>query len=318
MKLKTVLNSILYWLLYGLWWLVSLLPMWFHYLLADVLYLFVAHVLRYRHKVIDKNLANAFPELTDAERRRMKHQFYHYFCDLFAEIVKYATMRPSNIKRRMVFHGAEKVREILRDGQDVAFMLGHYCNWEWMTSYPLWLEGFEASFGQVAHLLENPVMDRLISTIRNRAGSQTVAMQETLRWLLRGRQEGHPTVLAYVSDQVPLWWNIHHWLNFMNQDTPVFTGLERIARKLNQAVVYIDARRVRRGYYEAEVHVITRDPNSLPEFGITDEYFRLLEETIRREPQYWLWTHNRWKRTREEFNRDYEVKEGRVVRKNRP
>ena len=318
MKLKTVLNSILYWLLYGLWWLVSLLPMWFHYLLADVLYLFVAHVLRYRHKVIDKNLANAFPELTDAERRRMKHQFYHYFCDLFAEIVKYATMRPSNIKRRMVFHGAERVREILRDGQDVAFMLGHYCNWEWMTSYPLWLEGFEASFGQVAHLLENPVMDRLISTIRNRAGSQTVAMQETLRWLLRGRQEEHPTVLAYVSDQVPLWWNIHHWLNFMNQDTPVFTGLERIARKLNQAVVYIDARRVRRGYYEAEVHVITRDPNSLPEFGITDEYFRLLEETIRREPQYWLWTHNRWKRTREEFNRDYEVKEGRVVRKNRP
>ena len=318
MKLKTLLNSILYWLLFGLWWLVSLLPMWLHYVLADVLYVLVAHVLRYRSKVIDKNLANAFPELTDAERQRMKHQFYHYFCDFIAEIVKYATMRPDNIKRRMVFHGAEKVREILRDGQDVAFMLGHYCNWEWMTSYPIWLEGVEASFGQVAHLLENPIMDRLINKMRDRQGSKTVAMQETLRWLLRERQEGRPTVLAYVSDQVPLWWNIHHWLEFMNQDTPVFTGMERIARKLNQAVIYIDARRVRRGYYEADVHVITRNPNSLPEFAITDEYFRLLEATIRREPQFWLWTHNRWKRTREEFNRDYEVKDGRVVKKNRP
>ena len=318
MKLKTLLNSILYWLLFGLWWLVSLLPMWLHYVLADALYVLVAHVLRYRSKVIDKNLANAFPELTDAERQRMKHQFYHYFCDFIAEIVKYATMRPDNIKRRMVFHGAEKVREILRDGQDVAFMLGHYCNWEWMTSYPIWLEGVEASFGQVAHLLENPIMDRLINKMRDRQGSKTVAMQETLRWLLRERQEGRPTVLAYVSDQVPLWWNIHHWLEFMNQDTPVFTGMERIARKLNQAVIYIDARRVRRGYYEADVHVITRNPNSLPEFAITDEYFRLLEATIRREPQFWLWTHNRWKRTREEFNRDYEVKDGRVVKKNRP
>ncbi len=227
-------------------------------------------------------------------------------------------MRPDNIKRRMVFHGAEKVQEILSEGQDVAFMLGHYCNWEWMTCYPIWLEGHDIACGHVSHELENPVVNRLMRTLRNRLGSQTVAMQETLRWLLRERKEGRPTVLAYVSDQVPLWWNIHHWLDFMNQDTPVFTGMERIARKLNQAVIYIDARRVRRGYYEAEVQVITCEPNSLPEFAITDEYFRRLEATIRREPQYWLWSHNRWKRTREEFNRDYEVKDGRVVKKNRP
>lgn len=315
MKLKTALNSILYWLLYGLWWLVSLLPMWFHYALADALYVLVAHVLRYRRKVIDKNLANAFPELTDAERRKLKHQFYHYFCDFIAEIVKYATMRTDNIKRRMVFHGTDKVCEILREGQDVALMLGHYCNWEMMTSYPIWLQGIDAGYGQIVHELENPVFNRLMRAVRNRMGSQTVAMQDTLRWLLRHRKEGHPTILAYVSDQVPLWWNIHHWLDFMNQDTPVFTGLERIARKLNQAVIYIDARRVRRGYYEAEVQVITRDPNSMPEFGITDEYFRRLEATIRHDPQYWLWSHNRWKRTREEFNRDYEVKGGRVVKR---
>lgn len=311
--IKRLLNNIAFWLLYGIWYTLSLLPMWLHHALADVLYVLVAHVVRYRRKVIDKNLANAFPELTDAERRRIKFDFYHFFCDFIAEIVKFSSMRPENIKRRMVFHGVEHVRDIINDGQDVALMLGHCGNWEWMTCYPLWFKDFDVSFGHVSHMLENPVMSRLISKVRSRLGSQTIPMQETLRWLLQGRQDGHPTILAYLSDQVPMWHNIHHWVDFMNQDTPVFTGVERIARKLNQAVIYVDMRCVRRGYYEAEVQVITRDPNSLPEFSITDEYFRRLEATIRRAPQYWLWSHNRWKRTREEFDRNYQVVNGRVI-----
>ncbi|MBO4871582.1 MAG: lysophospholipid acyltransferase family protein [Muribaculaceae bacterium] len=311
--MKKFLQNILFYVLYGTWCILSLLPLWFHYILADILYVLVAHVVHYRHRVIDKNLAHAFPELSDVERRRLKNRFYHFFCDFIAELVKFSTMHPNNIKRRMVFHGAEQVRDIINDGQDVALMLGHCGNWEWMTSYPLWFEGADAGFGQVAHTLENPVMERLICAVRNRFGSQTIAMKETLRWLLQERAEGHPTILAYISDQVPTWQNIHHWIDFMNQDTPVFTGVERIARKLNQAVVYVDMQRVKRGYYEAEVQVITRDPNSLPEFAITDDYFRRLEAAIRRTPQYWLWSHNRWKRTREEFNRKFEVVNGRVI-----
>ena len=311
--MKKFLQNISFYVLYGTWCLLSLLPLWFHYILADILYVLVAHVVHYRRRVIDKNLANAFPELTDAERRQLKYQFYHFFCDFIAEIVKFSTMRPDNIKRRMVFHGADQVRDIINDGQDVALMLGHCGNWEWMTSYPLWFEGADAGFGHVTHTLENPVMERLICVVRNRFGSQTIAMKETLRWLFQGREEGHPTILAYISDQVPTWQNIHHWIDFMNQDTPVFTGVERIARKLNQAVIYVDVQRVRRGYYEAEVQVITRDPKSLPEFAITDDYFRRLEAAIRRAPQYWLWSHNRWKRTREEFDRKFEVVNGRVI-----
>ena len=316
--MKRWLKNIAFHVLHGMWQLLSLLPLWFHYVLADILYVLVAHVFHYRRKVIDKNLANAFPELTDAERRRLKYQFYHYFCDYIAELVKLSTMRPANIKRRMVFHGAEQVRDILNDGQDVALMLGHCGNWEWMTGYPLWFEDVDARFGHVVHSLENSVMDRLISLVRSRFGSYTVSMQETLRWLLQGHKEMRPTVMAYISDQVPTWQNIHHWLDFMHQDTPVFTGVERIARKFNQAVVYVDMQRVRRGYYEADVHVITRDPASMPEHAITDEFFRRLEVTIRRAPQYWLWSHNRWKRTREEFNRNYEVVNGRVVARKKP
>ena len=311
--MKKFCNNILFYVLYGLWYAWSLLPLWFHYVMADVMYLILAYVLRYRRKVIDKNLAKAFPELSDAERRRIKHKFYHFFCDYLAETVKFTTMRLDNLKRRMVFYGEEMVRGILNDGQDVAFMLGHYGNWEWMTCYPMCFEGIDARFGHVSHVLENPAMNRLMRAVRNHVGSQTVGMKETLRWLVQSRKEGLPTILAYVSDQVPKWQNIHHWLEFMHQDTPVFTGVERIARRLNQAVIYVDVRCVKRGYYEAEAHIITRDPNSLPEFAITDEYFRRLEATIRRAPQYWLWSHNRWKRTHEEFDRRFEVVNGRVV-----
>ena len=144
-------------------------------------------------------------------------------------------------------------------------------------------------------------------------GSQSIAMRDTLRFISQANQQGKQSVIGYISDQVPLWQNIHHWLTFFNQDTPVFTGVERIARKYGQAVFYVDVQRLSRGHYQAEFQLITDAPAAMPEFAITDEYFRRLEATIRRAPQYWLWSHNRWKRTRQEFDHNYEVIGGRVV-----
>ena len=129
------------------------------------------------------------------------------------------------------------------------------------------------------------------------------------------KQADRPTMLGYINDQVPKWENIHHWLTFLNQETPVFTGIERITRQLNQAVVYIDVKRLRRGYYECEYQVITRDPSTMGEYELTDIYFQRMEQTINRAPQFWLWSHNRWKRTREEFDRRFKVVNGRVVEK---
>ena len=313
MKFKNILNHALYGALYGTWYLLSLLPMWLHYLLADLLYVLIAIVLRYRRRVIDKNLANAFHELTVEQRNRIKRDYYHFFCDYIAETVKFATMSHKNIRRRMVFNGVDQVIDILNSGQSVALMLGHYGNWEMVTSLRLWMGNLDYGYGHIYHPLENEVMDRLFLTFRNRLGSESIPMRETLRWLLQHQHEGRPSMVGYISDQVPTWQNIHHWLTFFNQETPVFTGAERIARKLNQAVVYVDVKRIKRGFYEAELQIITRDPNSMPEMAITNEYYRRMEQTIRRAPQYWLWSHNRWKRTREEFDRRFEVKNGRVI-----
>ncbi|MBQ9465625.1 MAG: lysophospholipid acyltransferase family protein [Muribaculaceae bacterium] len=313
--MKQVLDTILYWALYGGWYTLSLLPMWLHYALGRVLYLLLAYVLRYRHKVIDKNLAAAFPDMSDDERRRLRLSFYSFFCDYIAETVKFATMSRQDIERRMTFENAEQADELVKQGRSVALMLGHYGNWELVTSIRRCFTREDAGYGHLYHPLENAAMDRLFLTFRDRMGSKSVAMRDTLRWLTGHERAGRPTVLGYISDQVPLWTNIHYWLTFMNQETPVFTGVERISRKMRQAVFYVDVRVVKRGYYVARLVPITLDASQEPYHFVTDRYFELLEQTIRRAPQYWLWSHNRWKRTREEFERDWQVVNGRVVRR---
>ena len=220
-------------------------------------------------------------------------------------------MSRSQMRRRMVFKGTDVVDEVVRNGQSCAVYLGHYCNWEWITSLPLWVTP-EAQCGQIYHVLENQEFDKLFLKLRQRWGAVCIPMAETLRRLIQYRQANQPVVIGYIGDQVPFWNNIHHWCQFLNHDTPVLTGTERLARQTGQAAFYLDVRRLRRGYYEAEFKLITREPKQLAECELTDIYFRMLEESIRRDPACYLWSHNRWKRTREEFNLRYDPDTGRV------
>jgi len=312
---KAILRNIGYGALVVGWYALSLLPMWVHYRLSDVMYVLVAYVVRYRHHVVQTNLRNAYPNASDAEIKVLQRRFYRHFCDVLVETVKYATISQRNIKRRMTFKGSEQIAEILNSGQSIALLLGHYGNWEWVTSFGLWLPPLEreAVLGQIYHPLENRLMNRLVLHVRNRMGPVCVPTSETLRWIIGNKNEGRLTMLGYINDQVPMWNNIHHWLRFLNQETPVFTGIERITRQQKQAVVYLEMTCPRRGYYECEFQVITRDPASWDSYELTNEYFRRLEQTINRAPEYWLWSHNRWKRTHAEFDRRFKVVNGRVV-----
>ena len=288
--------------------------MWLHYLFADVLYYLLYYVIRYRLQVVRKNLASSFPEKTQPELRQIEKGFYHWFCDYLAESVKLMTISKGNLQKRMVFKGTEVVDEIVESGQSCAVYLGHYGNWEWITSLPLWVTP-KAQCGQIYHPLENSVFDTLFLRLRQRMGAVCISMQDTLRKILEFRKEGQPVVIGYISDQKPNWFNIHHWVDFLHHDTPVLTGTERIARKVNHAVFYMDVRRIKRGYYEAEFKLMTREPQKMEEYQITDIYYQMLEESIRKAPEYWLWSHNRWSRTHEEFNERFEVIDGKVIAK---
>lgn len=317
--MKAFFQNIAFWAIYGTWYALSLLPLWMHYLFSDILYLVLAYVLRYRHRVVWKNLKTSYPDKSDKELKTLQHQFYRHFCDILVETVKYTSITDRNIMRRMTFKGADKVAEILNSGQSVALLLGHYGNWEWVSSLVLWVRPLITNntvMGQIYHPLENEVINRVVLKTRDRMKSDSVSMKETLRWIIGNKRDGRPTILGYINDQVPKWENIHHWLTFLNHpDTPVFTGIERIVHSQNQAAVYLDVKRVGRGRYDCEFQVITRDPSTMGEFELTDIYFQRMEQTINRAPQYWLWSHNRWKRTREEFDRRFKVVNGRVVEK---
>ena len=301
-------------LLYAIFYAFSLLPLRVHYLLSTMLYVLLRYMVRYRLKVVRKNLSTSFPEKSESELRAIENGFYRFFCDYLVESIKLMTIGRENLKRRMVFKGIERIDQCINEGQSVAVYLGHYCNWEWVTSLPLWFTP-EVKCGQIYHPIENKAFDNLFLRLRQRQGALCIPMQETLRKILEFRQTGQPIVIGYISDQKPNWVNIHHWVDFLHHDTPVLTGTERIIRKVGHAVFYLDVRRIKRGYYEAEFKLITRNPREIEgEFGITDIYYQMLEQSIVRAPEFWLWSHNRWSRTREEFNERFEVVDGKVIR----
>jgi KDO2-lipid IV(A) lauroyltransferase len=309
--------KIVYYLVTVVWYLLSLLPFWMHYLLSDLLYVILYRIIGYRKKVVRSNLATSFPEKGEAELRKIERGFYHFFGDYIAESVKLMTISRKNLKKRMVFKGADAINEVIESGQSCAVYLGHYCNWEWITSMPLWVTP-KAQCGQIYHPIENKDFDRLFLRLRQRLGALCIPMQDTLRKMLEFRKVGQPVIIGYISDQKPHWVNIHHWIDFLHHDTPVLTGTERIVRKLNHAVFYADVRRIRRGYYEMTIVPITREPQKMGDYELTDRYYQLLEESIQRAPEFWLWSHNRWSRTREEFNERFEVVDGKVIARSNP
>ena len=309
--------NILYYPLLAIWYLLSMLPLRVHYVISDGMYLMLYRLLGYRRKVVRVNLRNAFPEKTEEELQRIERGFYHFFCDYLAESVKLMTISRENLRRQMVFKGTDIVDEVIEDGQSCAVFMGHLCNWEWVTSLPLWVTP-KAQCGQIYHPIENHTFDRLFLRLRQRLGAVCIPMKDTLREIISYRRKNQPVVIGYIADQKPHWVNIHHWLYFLHHDTPVLTGTERIVKKVNHAVFFLDVRRVRRGYYEATFKLITREPHKMPDYEITDAYFQLLEDSIRRAPEFWLWSHDRWKRTREEFNARFEVVDGKVIAKDHP
>ncbi len=282
--------------------LLSLQPLRMLYLLSDGLYLIIYYIVRYRRPLVRKHLADCFPEKTDSERRKIEKGFYAWFCDYLMETVKLYTMSEKQMRRRMTFVNVEQVKASVAKGRSCAVYLGHYCNWEWITSLPLSMDN-AAVCGQIYHALENRAFDKIFLRLREKFGAVSIPMAETLRSIVRYRQEGKQVVIGFIADQVPFWNNIHYWTNFLHHDTPVLTGTERIVRKMGFDVYYLDVRRMKRGYYQAEFKLLTDSPASLPEFGVTELYFRALEKTIQRQPQFWLWTHNRWKRTREDWEK---------------
>lgn len=294
------MNKIAYKIFFFLWYVFSLLPLPILYFIADILYYPTYYLIRYRRKVVRNNLTTSFPEKSRKEIKRTEKQFYKYLCDNLVETVKLMSISKKEIRKRMVFENAEIINKHFDEGKPCSMCLGHYGNWEWMSSIALWTNG-KGVCSQIYHPLENSVSDALFLKIRGRFGSVSVTMDDTYRTILSWKRDKVPHMVGYISDQTPSY-NIHYWTDLLHHDTPVYTGAEKISRVTDASVYYVDVKRIKRGYYRAKFIEITTDIKKEPIFSVTERYFRMLENSIKNTPYMWLWTHNRWKRTREVFN----------------
>lgn len=298
-KNLTFVQKILYYLLYGIVYLHSLLPLRVLYVFSNMLYLLMYYVVHYRKKLVRKNLRDSFPEKTEEELMRIEHAFYHWFCDYIYETIKLASMSKKQMKRRVTYHNLEYLNKLIDEKRNVVLYLGHYCNWEWVTSIGLHVSN-NILGGQVYHPLENAAFNALMLKVRSSMGPESISMVNILRHILKARKEGKNCVIGFISDQSPLFPATRYWTDFLNhKDTLVITGTEQIARSCDFACVYLDITRPKRGYYDINIVPMVVNPKEHAEWEITEMYIRLFEKTIQRQPEYWLWTHNRWKRTLE-------------------
>lgn len=290
--MKKVSSALAYYLAVPFMYFFSVLPWAVLFIFSDFFFLLIYYVVGYRRKIVRMNLTNSFPEKSIKELRSIEFRFYRYFTDLVFEMLKLLTM---STKQKLAHCSMDTESQLLfkdlySKGRSGIVVFGHYGNWEYCSSgLPLQIE-FKPYI--VYHPLTNTYFNRLMSHLRTSTGCKLYTMAGTLKGMIENRDELNMT--AFLSDQAPRRKGAY-WSKFLNQETAVHSGSEKIAQKLKMAVLYGSLERVKRGTYIFHVQLICEDASKTQVGEITENHLRLLEKDIRNAPEYWLWTHRRWK-----------------------
>lgn len=283
---------------YAFVWLLTLLPLKVLYVLSDFIYVIVYYIAKYRRKVVRANLTKSFPEKSLEDIILIEKNFYHYFCDLFIETMYQINMSEKEILKRVKIVNADIINDFYLQNKSVMLMTAHYCNWEWLSSLTLSLS-HKNSLHNIYKKLKDKSFDQFMIDLRTKYGAGIIEMQDLFKIMLHKRNEDELATYGMISDQRPAAQSIRFWMTFLNQDTPVFVGTEQLSKKFDYPVVFLAISRIKRGYYSAEVKLLESEPKNTAPNEITEKYMRMLEENIKAAPEYWLWTHNRWKYKRE-------------------
>jgi KDO2-lipid IV(A) lauroyltransferase len=285
--------KVLYYILYSFIWLLSLLPLSVLYLISDVVAFVLYHVVKYRRGIVRKNLTNSFPEKSEEEITQIEKDFYLYLCDTFIEAFKMVNMSEKEFTQRMKFTNTELADRINQEGRSIIALMAHCGNWEWISYINAFLPYCQV--GCLYRPQKNKSFDQLFVDLRQLHGTVAIPKNDVLRFVINSLKEKKTFLLGVLADQTPSKNNLHYWTTFLNQETPFLNGMERIAKKQDLAVIYFDIKRIKRGYYECDLVLISEHAKDAPEHEITDRYVELLEKNIQRSPQCWLWSHKRWK-----------------------
>lgn len=284
-----------FWIAYSLLWISTWIPLGRLFVIGDLFYFVAYRLIGYRKDVVRKNLTASFPGKDSDELKAIERKFYRHLGDSFVEWFYPLHRSAKEMKPRYIFKNPDLLNELYDKGISVAGVLGHYGNWEWLSLLPTEVKH---KVWAIHKPLKNKYFNGLINRLRSQYGVHMVTTQDSFRKLKTEKDLGEVTMTYFLADQSPQKSKIKYWTSFLNQDTPVFLGAEQIAKKLDMAVVFFDIRKIKRGYYEVEFKLLEEHPKSSDQYCITEAHVRCLEERIVAEPEWWLWSHKRWKHKR--------------------
>lgn len=276
-------------------WIISILPFRLFYWFSDFVYLILYYIIGYRKKTVRENLALAFPNLSAKERLVIEKKSYHHLCDMFLEMIKTMTISPEEMNKRFVITNLEVVKEYEKKGKSTILLASHYASWEWLLS--LNEKTLFRGIG-VYKKIANKYFDKLIRDIRSKYKAELVETKRAIPLIAENQEKGILSMYGLASDQSPKLNRAFHWDKFMGVEVPVHTGAEMLAKRYDLNVLFVKVKKVKRGFYEATFVPITDNPRSIPDFEITNVFLREVEKQILEAPEYYFWTHKRWKHKR--------------------
>jgi KDO2-lipid IV(A) lauroyltransferase len=289
------MQFLLYLFLYPLLWLLSILPFSVLYLFSDFVYLIIYYIIGYRKKTVRDNIALALPHLSEKERLVIEKKSYHHMCDMFLEMIKTMSISESEINKRFQFVNIEIYKELEKEGKSIALMCAHYASYEWVISInnKINFKGYA-----IYKRINNKYFDKLVRDIRSKFKANLITTKETIPTIRENFKNNVLGIYGFASDQSPKISSAFHWNTFMGIEVPVHTGAEMLAKKYSMNIVFLKVEKVKRGYYKAQFETPSKNVNEVPNYQITDQFLKLVEQQIHEAPEYYLWTHKRWKHRR--------------------
>ncbi|WNH12400.1 lysophospholipid acyltransferase family protein [Thalassobellus suaedae] len=281
-----------YILVYPLLWLISILPFKILYVVSDGVYVLLYYIIGYRKKVVTNNLKLVFPNKTETEIKVIRKKFYHHLCDMFLEMAKTMTISEKSLKKRFKIKNPEELKRLEALNKSIILIFGHYASWEWSIVIQNYIN-FKGL--AVYKQLANKYFDKLVRDIRSKFNTSLISTKETISAINHNEENGIKSITGFLSDQSPRLTKDVYWSSFMGIEVPCFTGAERLAKKLDLSTAFLKVTKVKRGYYEAEIMTLAENSNDYKDYELTDMFLREVEKQIYEAPEYYFWTHKRWK-----------------------
>jgi KDO2-lipid IV(A) lauroyltransferase len=272
--------------------MISILPFRLLYLVSDGLYILLYYIIGYRKKVVTNNLKLVFPDKREEDVKIIRKKFYKHLCDMFLEMAKTMSISRTSLEKRFKIKNLEELKRLESLNKSVLLMYGHYASWEWSVELQNHIS--YSGFG-VYKKLANKHFDRLVRNIRSKFKTTLISTKETIGVINKNEANGIKSFIAFLSDQSPRQTKEVYWADFMGINVPCFTGAERLAKKLDLTIAYLKVNKVKRGYYEAEIMTLAENPKDFKDYELTDMFLREVEKQIYDAPEYYFWTHKRWK-----------------------